>query len=60
MISEERRDMSWSEVRQSVKDRNISKQQFRDFLIKKNKGASPKVILELIINHVYHSSEEHL
>ena len=52
--------ITWSEVRQFVKDRNISEQQFRDYLIKKDKGASPKEILELIINHVYHSSEEHL
>ena len=60
MIPDERRDMSWSEVRQFVKDQNISEQQFRDWLIEKDAGESPKEILELIVNHVYHSTEEHL
>lgn len=52
--------MSWLEVRQFVKDQNISEQQFRDWLIEKDAGESPKEILELIVNHVYHSTEEHL
>lgn len=60
MIPKERRDMSWLEVRQFVKDQNISEQQFRDWLIEKDAGESPKEILELIVNHVYHSTEEHL
>lgn len=60
MIPDERRDMSWSEVRQFVKDRNISKQKFRSWLIEKDKGASSLEKLELIANHVYHSTEEHL
>lgn len=60
MMPKERRDMSWSEVRQFVKDRNISEQQFRDWLIEKDGGESPKERLELIVNHVYHSMEEHL
>lgn len=60
MIPKERRDMSWLEVRQFVKDQNISEQQFHDWLIEKDAGESPKEILELIVNHVYHSTEEHL
>ena len=52
--------ITWAEVRQLVKDRNISEQQFRDWLLEKDEGASPKEILELIVNHVYHSAEEHL
>ena len=60
MIPKERRDMSWLEIRQFVKDQNISEQQFRNWLIEKDAGESPKEILELIVNHVYHSTEEHL
>lgn len=60
MIPDERRDMSWSEVRQFVRNRNISEQQFRAWLIEKDEGASSQEKLELIVNHVYHQTEEHL
>ena len=52
--------ISWSKLRQILKERNINEQKFRNWLIKKDARASPIEILELIINHVYHSTEEHL
>lgn len=51
---------TFKEVRRIVKERNISEQQFLKWLIKEDAGQSPKEILELITNHIYHSSEEHL
>lgn len=52
--------ISFTELRKLLKERNISEQQFRDWLIKEDAGSSPKERLELIVNHVYHSTEEHL
>ena len=54
------KSMSWTEARQIIKERNISEEKFREWLIEKDAGASPKETLELIVNHVYHSTEEHL
>lgn len=59
-MSQQRKDIPWSEVRQLIKDKIINEQQFRNWLMQKDAGVSPKEILELIVNHVYHSMEEHL
>lgn len=52
--------ISFTELRKLLKERNISEQHFHDWLIKEDAGESPKEILELIVNHVYHSTKEHL
>lgn len=52
--------ITWAEARQIVREHNISEQQFRNWLIEKDAGSSPKEMLELIVNHMYRSTEEHL
>lgn len=53
-------EISWNELRELLKERNISEAKFHQRLIRLDNGRSPKEILELITHHVYHSTEEHL
>jgi len=53
-------EISWSEIRKAIRERNISETLFHQQLVKLDNGCSPKEILELITYHVYHSTEEHL
>lgn len=60
MKAKERYEMSWTEARRIIKERNISEEKFREWLIRTDYVKSYQNLLELIVNHVYHSTEEHL
>ena len=51
---------SWSELRKELKEKGITEEQFYNWLVKADKGESSEEILQLITNHVFHSTEEHL
>lgn len=53
-------EISWSEIRKAIRERNISETIFHQQLVKLDNRRSPKEILELITHHIYHSTEEHL
>lgn len=53
-------EMTFAEVRQIIKERNISEGKFREWLIKNDYVKSYQDLLELIVHHLYHSTEEHL
>lgn len=59
-MTSEVKSMSWTEARRIIKERNISEEQFRNWLIKNDYVKSYQDLLELIVHHLYHSSEEHL
>ncbi|WP_147348251.1 hypothetical protein [Odoribacter splanchnicus] len=52
--------LTWSEIRKELKEKGITEKQFHNWLVKADKGESPEEMLQLITNHVFHSTEEHL
>ena len=52
--------MTWAEVRDLVKRNNINEQQFYSYLQKNTRPPIVDEVLRLIVNHVFHSEEEHL
>lgn len=50
--------ITWAEARQIVKERNINERQFRNWLYTKDAGQSPEELLDLIVQHLYHSTED--
>lgn len=57
---EETQDFTWTSLREEVKKKGITEKQFYDLLVKADKGESEEEMLQLITNHVFHSTEEHL
>lgn len=60
IINNAKDTMTWAEVREFVKKKNIGEQQFYSYL---QKNTTPPIVdeeLRLIVNHVYHSEEERL
>lgn len=61
MIKEEKtQDFSWTSLREEIKEKGITEKQFYNWLVKADKGESEEEMLQLITNHVFHSTEEHL
>lgn len=52
--------MTWTALRKQLKERGITEQQYYDWLVKNTTPPIVDEVLRLIVNHVYHSDDEHL